>query len=517
MTDRIPIHRALVSVWDKTGVVDLVRALVDSGAEIVSSGGTAGSLREAGFDVRDVSELTGFPEMLDGRVKTLHPAVHGGILADRTKAEHMSTLEQHGIGAIDLVVVNLYPFDHQVTIDTAEADAVSLIDVGGPTMVRAAAKNFASVGVVVDPSDYERVCAEAAEGGLTMSTRRRLAGKAFARLSAYDASVATWFSDYEPVPTQLTVTATRVQALRYGENPHQQAALYALSGPPRGVASGEQVQGKEMSYINYLDADAVLRITSAFDEPAAVIVKHTNPCGVALGDDIAEAYRLAFECDPRAAFGGIVGLNRPCSTAVAELMQEAWTGSPFFLECVVAPDFEQGALDIFATKKNLRVIRLPVERWTPDEAKIASVSGGLLVQSNDPLAEDKTDMQVVTKREPSEAEWDDLLFAWKVCAHVKSNAIVLANLRQAVGVGAGQMSRVESMEIAIRRAGDRAKGSVAASEALFPFGDSIETAAGAGVTAVIQPGGSMRDQEVIEAADANEIAMVLTGTRHFLH
>ncbi|HVL82132.1 MAG TPA: bifunctional phosphoribosylaminoimidazolecarboxamide formyltransferase/IMP cyclohydrolase [Actinomycetota bacterium] len=517
MTDRIAIRRALISVWDKTGVVELAAALSEQGTALVSSGGTATTLREAGLHVQDVSDLTGFPEMLDGRVKTLHPAVHGAILADRSKPDHMSTISAHGIEPIDLVVVNLYPFDRQVSEDTPEAEAVSLIDVGGPTMVRAAAKNFASVGVVVDPDDYERVAEEAAAGGLTLSTRRRLAGKAFSRLSAYDAAVSTWFADHEPLPEQLTLSARRVQSLRYGENPHQQAALYSLSGDPRGIASGRQLQGKEMSYINYLDADAVLRIAGAFREPAAVIVKHTNPCGVAVAEDIAEAYRLAFECDPRAAFGGIVGLNRVCTADTAAHMQDAWSSSPFFLECVVAPGFDEGALGILSAKKNLRVIELPADLWRPDPAKVASVSGGLLVQTDDPLSETREDMRIVTEREPSEAEWDDLLFAWTVCAHVKSNAIVLANLRQAVGVGAGQMSRVESMEIAVRRAGDRAKGSVAASEALFPFGDSIEAAAAAGITAIIQPGGSMRDQEVIDAADANEIAMVFTGVRHFLH
>lgn len=512
--DRIPVRRALISVYDKTGVVTLARGLSEAGCELVSSGGTAAELRAAGLEVREVSDLTDFPEMLDGRVKTLHPRVHAGILADRTKPEHMQTLERHGIGRIDLVVVNLYPFDDKVGPDTPEAEAVELIDVGGPSMVRGAAKNFVSVAVVCEPDDYPMVAVEVRAGGTTLETRRRLAAKAFARLAAYDAVVASWLGAGEVLPERLVVSGERLAMLRYGENPHQKAALYRRSGAARGIAAAEMVQGqKELSYINYLDADAALRIVASFDEPAACVVKHTSPCGVALGADITEAYRLAFECDPRSAYGGIVGLNRACDAATGAALAE----HPL-LECVVAPDYAPEALQaIGAKRRSARLLRLPAPAWEADPSAIHGVSGGLLVQTADPARDDRDAMRVVTKRVPSEAEWADLLFAWAVCAHVKSNAIVLANLRQAVGVGAGQMSRVEAFEIAVRRAGDRAKGSVAASEALFPFADSIATAASAGVTAIIQPGGAVRDEEVIAAADEAEIAMVFTGVRHFRH
>ncbi len=510
--DRIEVRRALISVWDKTGVVELARALADAGAELVSSGGTAAALREAGLEVTDVADLTGFPEMLDGRVKTLHPRIHAGILADRSKTAHLDTLRQHGIGTIDLVVVNLYPFDDQVGPDTPQDEGVELIDVGGPTMVRAAAKNHASVGVVVDPADYPLVAVEVRAGGISGATRRSFAAKAFGRLAAYDATVASWLAGAdEPLPPSLAVTAERTGVLRYGENPHQAGAVYRLPGPPHGVVSGEQLQGKELSFINLLDLDAALRIATAFTEPAACIVKHTSPCGVALAGDITEAYRQAFECDPRSAFGGIVGLNRPLTRAIAEQMSDV------FLECIVAPGFDDDALELLEPKRNLRLIRLPEDRWSSDRIEVRSVSGGLLVQTLDEIHEAREGMRVVTERQPSETEWDDLLFAWTVCAHVKSNAVVLGNLRRAVGVGAGQMSRVEAMEIAVRRAGDRAKGSVAASEALLPFADNVEVAAAAGVTAVIQPGGAVRDEEVVAAADAAGLAMVFTGVRHFLH
>ncbi len=510
MSDRVKIRRALLSVWDKTGLVDLARALVGSGAEIVSSGGTAKALREAGIDVVDVSDVTGFPEMLDGRVKTLHPMLHGGILADRSKSEHMATIAEHGIEPIDLVVCNLYPFDRQVASGAPDSEAVPLIDVGGPSMVRAAAKNFESVAVVVSPDDYETVVTQTSEGGITAETRRLLAAKAFATLSAYDAAIANWFGD-EELLQKVNISAEMLEILRYGENPHQRAAAYKLAGSSGGIAWAEQLQGKELSFINYLDLDAAFRLSSAFSDPAACIIKHTNPCGAAIGADIDEAYRLAYECDTRAAFGGIVGLNRPVTRGVAEQMRE------LFLECIVAPAYEEGALELFRKKKNLRLMLLPDDRWALDPIDIRSISGGLLLQTTDMLADDRYQMKVVTKREPSESEWIDLLFAWTVCARVKSNSIVLANGRQAVGVGAGQMSRVESFEIAIRRAGDRAKGSVAASDALLPFADNVEVGAEAGVTAIIQTGGSNRDDEVIAAADAAGMAMVMTGVRHFSH
>jgi phosphoribosylaminoimidazolecarboxamide formyltransferase/IMP cyclohydrolase len=505
-------RRALISVYDKSGLLELAQALRDCDWEIVSSGGTATALRDAAIDVHEVSDITEFPEMLDGRVKTLHPRVHAGILADRTKPEHLKTIEEHGIAPIDLVVSNLYPFDRQVTAATSDEEAIELIDVGGPSMVRAAAKNHESVAVVVDPADYDSIIAEVRAGGISPQTRRRLAGKAFAALSAYDGAIARWFAA-EPLPERLTVSADRLEILRYGENPHQQAAAYRLTGASRGVASAEQLQGKELSFINYLDIDAAFRLATAFEEPAACIVKHTSPCGAATARDITEAYRLAFECDTRSAFGGIIGLNRPMPIGVVEQIREA----DLFVECIVAPDFEPDALALLRRRKNLRLMKLPRDRWDIDPVEVRSISGGLLVQATDPVRDGRDEMQVVTKRQPSDAEWDDLLFAWTVCARVKSNAIVLANARQAVGIGAGQMSRVEAFEIAVRRAGDRAKGSVAASEALLPFADNVEVGAQSGVTAIIQPGGSARDDEVVAAADAAGIAMVFTSVRHFWH
>ncbi len=507
--------RALISVHDKTGLIDLARALTDAGWEIVSSGGTAKALRDAGLAVVEVSDVTGFPEMLDGRVKTLHPRLHGGILADRSKPDHLETIASHDIAPIDLVVTNLYPFDTRVDANTPKAEAVELIDVGGPSMVRAAGKNFASVAVVVSPDDYPALIEEIRSGGITDETRRRLAGKAFAALSAYDASIARWFaSSEESLPDRFVVDGRLIEILRYGENPHQLAGAYRLGGAPHGVASGEQLQGKELSFINYLDLDAAFRLATAFEQPAACIIKHTSPCGAATSDDITEAYRLAFECDPRSAFGGIIGLNRPATIGIVEQIRAA----DLFVECIVAPDYEPVALEQLRKRKNLRLIRLPEDRWAPRyRTEVRSISGGFLVQATDPVRDDRSQMRVVTKREPSTSEWDDLLFAWTVCARVKSNSIVLANARQAVGIGAGQMSRVEAFEIAVRRAGERAKGSVAASEALLPFADNVDVGAEAGVTAIIQPGGSNRDDEVIAGADAAGLAMVFAGVRHFWH
>jgi phosphoribosylaminoimidazolecarboxamide formyltransferase/IMP cyclohydrolase len=361
MSDRVPVRRALLSVYDRTGVVELARALAETQAQLVSSGGTAAHLREAGLDVVEVSDVTGFPEMLDGRVKTLHPKLHGGILADRTKPEHMETIAQHGIEPIDLVVCNLYPFDKKVSAGAPDSEAVPLIDVGGPSMVRAAAKNFESVGVVVSPDDYESVIAQIKAGGLTFETRRLLAAKAFAALSAYDAAVATWFAGAD-MPERITIAADILDELRYGENPHQRAAAYRLSGVSRGIASAEQLQGKELSYINYLDLDAAFRLATAFGEPAACIVKHTSPCGAAIGADIDEAYRLAFECDTRSAFGGIIGLNRPVTVGVVEQIREA----DLFVECIVAPDYDDDALALLRKRKNLRLMKLPTDRWALD-------------------------------------------------------------------------------------------------------------------------------------------------------
>jgi len=515
--DRIAIRRALISVHDKSGLESLARALVGAGAEIVSSGGTASSIRDLGLPVVEVSDVTGFPEMLDGRVKTLHPRLHGGILADRNKPEHMETIASHDIAPVDLVVCNLYPFDKSVSAETSEKDAIALIDVGGPSMVRAAAKNFASVGVVVDVDDYATVIAQIADGGLTLETRRRFAAKAFAHLSTYDGAIARWFGGDELLE-RITIGAEIIEILRYGENPHQKAAAYRLLGAPHGVASAEQLQGKELSYINYLDLDAAFRLSTAFTDPAACIVKHTSPCGVAIGADIDEAYRLAFECDPRSSFGGIIGLNRPVTVGVADQLIEFYK-SGAFMECIVAPDFEPDALAKLqkGRRATMRLMRLPADRWGLDPLDVKSMSGGLLLQTTDFLGDDRYNMRVVTKREPSEEEWADLMFAWTVCARVKSNAVVLANAKQAIGIGAGQMSRVEAFEIAVKRAGERAKGSVAASEALFPFPDNIEVGAVAGCTAIIQPGGSVKDDEVVAAADDAGLAMVFTGVRHFWH
>ncbi len=517
MTDRVQIRRALISVHDKSGLLELARALADSGAELVSSGGTASALRDAGIAVTEVSDVTGFPEMLDGRVKTLHPKLHGGILADRSKPEHLAKIAEHGIEPIDLVVCNLYPFDKNVSAETSEKDAIALIDVGGPSMLRAAAKNFAAVAPVVDVGDYDAIIEQVGEGGLTLEFRRRLAAKTFAHLSAYDGAIARWFAGDE-FADRITVSADLIDTLRYGENPHQKAAAYRLLGSPHGVASAEQLQGKELSYINYLDLDAAFRLSTAFTEPAACIVKHTSPCGVAIGSDIDEAYRLAFECDPRSSFGGIIGLNRPVTVGVADQLVEFYK-SGAFMECIVAPGFEPDALAKLqrGRRATMRLMRLPSERWELDPFDVKSISGGLLVQATDALGDARDAMRVVTKRAPSEEEWIDLLFAWTVCARVKSNSVVLANGRQAVGIGAGQMSRVEAFEIAVKRAGDRAKGAVAASEALFPFPDNIEVGAAAGCTAIIQPGGSVKDDEVVAAADEAGIAMVFTGVRHFWH
>jgi phosphoribosylaminoimidazolecarboxamide formyltransferase/IMP cyclohydrolase len=414
-------------------------------------------------------------------------------------------------------VSNLYPFDLRVDADTPEDDAIELIDVGGPSMVRAAAKNFASVAVVVSPDDYSTVIAQLKEGGTNLETRRRFAAKAFAVLSAYDGAIARWFGA-DDILERMTISAEIIAILRYGENPHQRAAAYRLPGSPHGIASAEQLQGKELSFINYLDLDAAYRLSTAFEEPAACIVKHTSPCGVAIGADIDEAYRLAFECDPRSAFGGIIGLNRPLTVGVADQIVEFYK-SGAFLECIVAPGFDDDALPKLqkGRRGTIRLLRLPTDQWAADPVDVRSISGGLLVQTTDPVRDDRSRMTVVTKRQPSEEEWVDLLFAWTVCARVKSNSIVLANNRQAVGVGAGQMSRVEAFEIAARRAGDRSKGSVAASEALMPMPDNVDVAVEAGCTAIIQPGGSVKDEEVIAAADAAGLAMVFTGTRHFWH
>ena len=518
----IPIRRALLSVSDKTGLVPLAQALTAKGVELVSTGGTAGALRAAGLDVRDVSDLTGFPEMMDGRVKTLHPAVHGGLLAVRDDAAHAAAMAEHGIGAIDLVVVNLYPFAQTVAQGAARGEVIENIDIGGPSMVRSAAKNHAYVAIVTDPADYPIVAA----GETTLDERKRFAAKAFAETAAYDAAIAGWFAQAdqgEAFPATMTLALTRGDTLRYGENPHQTAAFYHAAGAStRGIGQARQVQGKALSYNNLNDADAALELIAEFREaaPTCVIVKHANPCGVSTAATIGQAYDAAFACDTVSAFGGIIAVNRPLDGPTAR----AITG--IFTEVVVAPDADDEALALFAAKRNLRLL---LTGDLPDAARAGlmakSIAGGWLVQSRD--AGQPGDLTVVTRRQPSERELVDCRFAWAVAKHVKSNAIVYARDGATAGIGAGQMNRLESARIAAWKAKDAADkagwseprtiGSAVASDAFFPFADGLMAAVEAGATAVIQPGGSIRDDEVIAAADAAGLAMVFTGMRHFRH
>jgi phosphoribosylaminoimidazolecarboxamide formyltransferase/IMP cyclohydrolase len=495
---------ALLSVYDKAGVVDLARGLYDLGWRLVSSGGTAQALADAGLAVTDVAELTGYPAILGHRVVTLHPAVHAGLLADLDQPEHRAELAELGLEPIALAVVNLYPF--------SSAPGIELIDVGGPAMIRAAAKNHAHVGVVVDPAQYTVVLDELRRAGaLSEATRRRLARQAFAHTAAYDAAIASWLSTDEddPLPATLTLALDRAQDLRYGENPHQRAARYRQAGRTGWWDDARQLGGKELSYLNLYDAEAAWRLVHRFAEPAAVIVKHANPCGVAVAADIADAYRAANDCDPVSAFGGIVAANRTVSGTMAEAL------SAIFTEVVVAPAFDDDALRALAAKKNLRVLTAPPPRRAPLDVR--SIDGGLLVQEVDPVACDRSAWQVVTTAAPDEAVWPDLELAWLVCAAVSSNAIVLAHGGRAVGIGAGQQNRVDSARIAVQKADGRARGGVAASDAFFPFRDGLDVVAAAGVRAVIQPGGSVRDDEIVAAADQHGIAMVFTGERHFRH
>jgi phosphoribosylaminoimidazolecarboxamide formyltransferase/IMP cyclohydrolase len=495
--------RALLSVYDKTGLLELARALDELGWELVSSGGTAQALADAGVPSTRVEEITGSPEMLGGRVKTLHPKIHGGILADRSKPEHLADLEANGITAIDLVVCNLYPFTSDPSIE--------LIDVGGPTMVRAAAKNHAHVGVVVDPADYDSVFEELrSAGSLSDETRRRLALSAFAHTSAYDAAIVEWLSGGDPLPAFLNVPLVRAQSLRYGENPHQLGARYRRVGDRGWWDDAIQHGGKELSYLNLYDTEAAWRLVRDLgDEPAVVIVKHANPCGVAVAADITDAYKAAHECDPVSAFGGIVAINRTVPAALAEAL------APVFTEVVVAPGYEPEALAALTAKKNLRVL----EAGPPGRARfdMRSIDGGLLVQEPDRFDSLPSAWKVVTKAVPTEEQWRDLELAWRVCAHVKSNAIVYVADRRAVGIGAGQQNRVDSSRIAAAKAAGRAVGGACASDAFFPFPDGLEVVIEAGVAAVVQPGGSIRDDEVITTADERGIAMVFTGERHFRH
>ena len=526
----VVIKRALLSVSDKTGLVELGHALAARHVELVSTGGTAKTLRDAGLAVKDISELTGFPEMMDGRVKTLHPKVHGGLLAVRDNPEHAASMKEHDIGAIDLVVVNLYPFAQTVMKGASRDEIIENIDIGGPSMVRSAAKNHAYVTIVTDPADYDNLVAELEEsnGKTSYDFRRKCAAKAYSATAAYDSMISQWFAfadQQQLFPDMLAVNGNRIEELRYGENPHQRAALYVPVGPHgSGIAQAEQVQGKELSYNNYNDADAALELVSEFRDgpPTVVIVKHANPCGVASGDSLIDAYRAALECDSISAFGGIVAVNRPLDGATAEAITEIFT------EVVAAPSADDAAKAVFAKKKNLRLL-LTGDLPDPKRGGLAikPITGGLLVQSRDNGHVADSEFKVVTKRTPTAQELADCRFAWTVAKHVKSNAIVYAKDGATAGIGAGQMNRRDSARIAAIKAREAAEtygwesprtvGSAVASDAFFPFADGLLAAAEAGATAVIQPGGSMRDDEVIAAADEAGLAMVFTGMRHFRH
>ncbi|MSP20947.1 MAG: bifunctional phosphoribosylaminoimidazolecarboxamide formyltransferase/IMP cyclohydrolase [Alphaproteobacteria bacterium] len=526
-----PIRRALLSVSDKAGLAEFGQFLASQGIEILSTGGTAQALGAAGVKVKEVSDFTGFPEMLGGRVKTLHPKVHGGILGLRDDTEHARAMAQHGLSPIDLVVVNLYPFEQTVAKGAPFAECIEQIDIGGPAMIRSAAKNHAFVTVVVDTADFAAVTREMRDnsGATSVELRRHLAAKAFARTAAYDSHIAAWFAGQglhdgssEPMPERITIVAERALLLRYGENPHQTGALYRTTDSRPGVAGARQVQGKELSYNNLGDADAAIELAAEFEEPAVAIIKHANPCGVAVGATIVEAYRKALACDPVSAFGGIVAANRRLDAKAAEEITKIFT------EVVIAPDADREALALFAAKKNLRL--LLIGRMPNPHApglNVRNLAGGLLVQTRDAAMVDPAALKVVTERAPTDAERRDLLFGMRVCKHVKSNAIVFARERATTGIGAGQMSRLDSVRIARHKAEDAAKaqgltvpltvGSVVASDAFFPFPDGLIAAAEAGATAVIQPGGSVRDDEIILAANERGLAMVFTGLRHFRH
>jgi phosphoribosylaminoimidazolecarboxamide formyltransferase/IMP cyclohydrolase len=523
------ISRALLSVSDKTGLVDFARALADQGVELISTGGTRKALADAGLAVRDVADITGFPEMMDGRVKTLHPAVHGGLLAIRDNSEHKLAMDAHGIRPIDLLVVNLYPFEATVAKGADFDTCVENIDIGGPAMIRAAAKNHADVAVVVDAEDYGALldAMKANNGATTLALRKKLAAKAYARTGVYDAAISNWFAQQlvDPAPAYRAVGGRLAEALRYGENPHQSAAFYRTPDRRPGVATARQVQGKQLSYNNINDTDAAYECVAEFDPArtaACAIIKHANPCGVAEGASLLDAYRKALACDPVSAFGGIVALNRPLDADAARAITDIFT------EVIIAPGANEEAIAIVGAKKNLRLL---LAGGLPDPRAqgmlVKSVAGGLLVQSRDNAVVDDMTLKVVTKRAPTPAELRDLAFAFRIAKHVKSNTIVYAKDLATVGIGAGQMSRIDSARIAARKAQDAAeaaglkepltKGSVVASDAFFPFADGLLVAIEAGATAVIQPGGSVRDDEVIKAADDHDIAMVFTGTRHFKH
>ncbi len=527
--DIVEVKRALISVSDKTGIIEFAKALDNMGIELVSTGGTARAIAEAGIAVRDVSDLTGFPEIMDGRVKTLHPAVHGGLLAVRTDKEHQKAMADQKIGEIDMAVINLYPFEETIAAGAGYDAAVENIDIGGPAMIRASAKNHGFVTVITDPEDYQEVLEqlESSHGKTSLDLRKRLAHKAFARTAAYDAAISNWFADETGtgMPLHRAVAGTLAQEMRYGENPHQQAGFYKTGEQRPGVATAIQLQGKQLSYNNINDTDAAFELVAEFnpaDSAAVAIIKHANPCGVALADNLEEAYNNALSCDPVSAFGGIIALNRPLDAAAATAM------SGIFTEVIIAPDADEEARQIIAAKKNLRLL---VTGGLPDPSapglSVKTVAGGLLAQGRDNRIVEDLELKVVTKKQPDQAQMADMRFAFRVAKHVKSNAIVYARDGATVGIGAGQMSRVDSSRIAARKAIDAAEaagwpepktmGSVVASDAFFPFADGLLSAIEAGATAVIQPGGSMRDEEVVAAADEAGIAMVFTGTRHFRH
>jgi len=514
-----PVRRAILSVTDKTGIADFAHALAKLGVELVSTGGTARLLREAGVRVKDISELTGFPEMLDGRVKTLHPKVHGGILHIRDNQSHRSAVREHDIPAIDMVIVNLYAFEKTAArADVTFEELIENIDIGGPSMLRSAAKNFQDVAVVTSPSDYQEIAEELQKsGGLSLETKWRLAKKAFAITAAYDAAISSALEaigrpgevrfDRRSFPSRLRLSFGKLADLRYGENPHQKAAVYS-DGSLVGIANARQLQGKELSYNNLVDLDAAWELCREFDGPMCAIIKHTNPCGAATGADIRTAYRRALEADPVSAFGGVIGINREIDEAAAEEIAK------LFVEAIAAPSYSQGALARFAAKKNLRLLEVRPSHQT---TVLKQISGGMLLQDADTHDLSASDLKVVTKRSPTEEELGALLFAWKICKHVKSNAIVYARNGQTVGVGAGQMSRVDSCKIGAAKAVLPLAGTVAASDAFFPFPDGVEEIARAGATAIVQPGGSVRDDEVVGTADRLGLAMVFTNVRHFRH
>ncbi|WP_241826841.1 bifunctional phosphoribosylaminoimidazolecarboxamide formyltransferase/IMP cyclohydrolase [Streptomyces graminilatus] len=517
-SDKRVIRRALVSVYDKTGLEELARGLHEAGVELVSTGSTAGRIAAAGVPVTKVEELTGFPECLDGRVKTLHPKVHAGILADLRLEDHRNQLAELGVEPFDLVVVNLYPFRATVASGASPDECVEQIDIGGPSMVRAAAKNHPSVAVVTSPARYADVLAAAKDGGFDLTARKRLAAEAFRHTAEYDIAVASWFaSAYAPAdesqfPDFIAAALERKSTLRYGENPHQPAALY-VDGTGTGLAEAEQLHGKEMSYNNYTDTDAARRAAYDHTEPCVAIIKHANPCGIAVGADVAEAHRKAHACDPLSAFGGVIAVNRPVSKEMAEQVAEIFT------EVIVAPDYEDGALEALAKKKNIRVLKAPAAPAHPAEVK--PIDGGALLQVTDRLqadGDDPANWTLATGEALSESELAELSFAWKACRAVKSNAILLAKDGASVGVGMGQVNRVDSAKLAVERAGEeRARGAYAASDAFFPFPDGLEILTAAGVKAVVQPGGSVRDELVVEAAAKAGVTMYFTGTRHFFH